>query len=419
MSASASTTDPAGSGPLSGVRVVDLTSNFMGPYASLLLADMGADVCKVEAPEGDTTRGVGPCRNRGMSAIFLHLNRNKRSMVLDLKNPEGAAALRRMLLAADVLMYSLRPQSMARLGLAWDEVHQVNPRLIYCAAFGFGQRGPYAAKPAYDDLIQAGVGMPVIQGRRAGQPQYVATAFADRVVGMALANAVSAALYQRERSGRGQSVEVPMFETFAHFVMGDHLYGHTFVPPIGDWGYERMTNPDRRPFRTTDGYIGVAVYLDKHWQRFFELSGHPEMKADPSFADIHGRTKNIGKLYAFLARTFETRPTAEWLRLLGEADIPVIRMNTPETLLEDPHMRAVGLFELQEHPSEGTIRTIGVPQQWSETQPAPRWPAPRLGEHTAELLAEYGHSPTEVDALLRSGAARAAAPLTTHAGDDG
>jgi crotonobetainyl-CoA:carnitine CoA-transferase CaiB-like acyl-CoA transferase len=392
-------------GPLEGVRILDLTSNFMGPYASLLLADMGADVCKIESREGDTTRNIGPSRHPGMGPIFLHLNRNKRSVVLDLKHPDGIGALRRMAASADVLLYSMRPHTMAKLGIAYEDVQRLNPRIIYCGAFGFGQNGPYAARPAYDDLIQAAVGMPVLQSRKSGPPDYVATAIADRVVGMATSNAVAMALYRREKSGVGQQVFVPMLETFAHFVLGDHLYGHTFVPPLGDWGYARMMNPDRRPYRTRDGYIGVNVYADHHWRRFFVLSGHAEMADDPRFATIAGRTEHIAHLYAFLAQVFETKTTAEWVALLSEADIPVIEMNTPATLLDDPHMQAVGFFAEQEHPSEGTIRTLGIPQQWSESAPELRYPAPRLGEQTAQLLAEYGFGRDEIDAMIRSGGA--------------
>ncbi|MGH3556088.1 MAG: CaiB/BaiF CoA transferase family protein, partial [Mycobacterium sp.] len=394
-------------GPLDSVRVLDLTSNFMGPYASLLLADMGADVAKIESRAGDPTRGVGPCRNRGMSAVFLHLNRNKRSVVLDLKSPGGNAAMKRMLRSADVLLYSLRPQAMARLGLGHENAREINPRIIYCGAFGFGQHGRYAARPAYDDLIQAAVGMPVLQSRKQGNPEYVATAIADRVVGMATSTAISMALFRRERTGRGQEVQVPMFETFAHFVMGDHLYGYTFDPPIGDWGYARMMNPDRRPYKTSDGYLSVNVYMDKHWHRLFELTGHPDMATDPRFADIHGRTQNIGVLYKYLAEVFGTKSTAEWVQLLTDADIPVIEMNTPESLLDDPHMKDVGFFITEDHPSEGKLRAMAIPQQWSESQPELRYPAPRLGEHSAQVLSEYGFSRDEIDELLSSGAAYA------------
>ncbi|MEV6062869.1 CoA transferase [Nocardia asteroides] len=391
-------------GPLDGVRILDLTSNFMGPFGSLLLADMGADVVKIESPTGDTTRGVGPCRNPGMSAIFLHLNRNKRSVVLDLKTPGGSAALRQMLRSADVLLYSLRPKAMAKLGLGFDEVHVLNPRVIYCGTFGFGQNGPYADRPAYDDLIQAAVGMPVLQSRKTGPPSYVATAIADRVVGMAAANAVAMALFRRERTGTGQEVQVPMFETFTQFTMGDHLYGHTFIPSIGTSGYARMMNPDRKPYRTLDGYLGVNVYVDKHWQRFFELAGHPEMAQDPRFADIHGRTENIGSLYEFLAAQLATKSTAEWLQLLTEADIPAIAMNTPETLLDDPHMKDVGFFREEDHPTEGLLRTMAIPQTWSESTPELRYPAPRLGEHSVQVLTEYGFGAEYIRTLLAEGA---------------
>ncbi|MGW6246790.1 CaiB/BaiF CoA transferase family protein [Streptomyces roseolus] len=397
-------------GPLDGVRILDLSSNFMGPYATLLLADMGADVTKVESPEGDTTRGIGPRRNPGMSAIFLHLNRNKRSLVLDLKSEGGGAALKRMIRSADVLLSSLRPKSMAGLGLSYEDTRQVNPGIVYCSVHGFGQNGPYADRPAYDDLIQAAVGMPVLQSRKAGPPDYVATAIADRVVGMAATSAVAMALYRRERTGRGQEVQVPMFETFAHFVLGDHLYGHTFSPPIGDWGYARMMNPDRRPYRTLDGYVGTNIYTDRHWRRFCEITGHPERAVDPRFATVQARTENIALVNEFVAGAFPARTTAEWVALLVEADIPIIEVNTPETLLDDPHMREVGFFVDEEHPTEGLLRTLGIPQRWSESTPELRHPAPRLGEHSARVLAEYGFSGTEIDDLLSSGAARAAAP---------
>lgn len=395
-------------GPLDGIRILDLTSNFMGPYASLLLADMGADVVKIESPGGDTTRGVGPARHAGMGAIFLHLNRNKRSIVMDLAIPEAGAALRRMVASADVVMYSLRPQSMARLGLSYDDVRELNPRCIYAGAFGFGQKGPYAARPAYDDLIQAAVGMPVLQSRKLGEPEYVAAAFADRVVGMALCTAVAMALYERERSGVGQEVQVPMFETFAHFTMGDHLYGHTFVPSMGDSGYSRMMNPDRKPYRTLDGYLAINVYIDRHWHSFFELTGHPEMSKDPRFKDIAGRTENIALLYKFLADVLATRTTAEWLEVLIDSDIPAIEMNTPESLLVDEHMREVGFFAEQEHPSEGLLRSLGIAQTWSRSTPEIRFHAPRLGENTAEVLAEYGFDVAEVQQLLADGAVKEA-----------
>lgn len=397
------------SGPLAGVRIVDMTMNVMGPYGAQILGDMGADICKIEPPEGDTLRGVGPSRHRGMGPYFLHLNRNKRSLCLDLKKDGARAALGRLVAQADVLFYSFRPQAMERLGLSYAQASAINPRLIYCGAFGYGQDGPYAAKPAYDDLIQTVVGLPVLQARGSGEPAYVATAIADRAVGIMAAGAIGMALYYRERTGRGQSIEVPMFESMAQFIMGDHLYGLTFDPPMGPAGYVRMMDPNRRPYRTRDGYIGVLVYNDKHWSRFFALAGRPDMAADPRFASMSTRTQNIGLLYGFLADTFLTRTTAEWLALLEQADIPAAKLNTPEELVEDPHMAAVGFFKVVEHPSEGRIRVMGMPQRWSDSQPEIEREAPRVGEHTAELLAEYGFAEDEIARLLAAGEAIGAA----------
>jgi crotonobetainyl-CoA:carnitine CoA-transferase CaiB-like acyl-CoA transferase len=382
-------------GPLDGVCIVDLTTNVMGPFASMLLADMGADVIKVESAVGDTMRRVGPARHPGMAAGFLHLNRNKRSIVLNLKSNHGLDALKTMLGSADVLVHSLRPAAMGRLGLSYADVKELNSRIIYCGAFGFGQDGPYADRPAYDDLMQAAVGVPLLQARRTGPPQYVALAVADRVVGMAAANAVTTALYRRSVTGTGQEVQVPMLETFAQFVLGDHLSGHTFDPPLGDWGYERMMNPERRPYATADGYIGINMYIDKHWRTFFRLTGHPEMAEDPRFANVDARAKNMALLYEFLAVQLATRTTDEWVSELTAADIPVMPLHTPESILRDEHMRAVGFFRDEDHPTEGRIRTMGVPQHWSEDAPQMRYPAPGLGEHTAAVLAEYGLEPEQ------------------------
>lgn len=389
-------------GPLSGVRIIDLTMNIMGPLATQILGDMGADIVKVEPPEGDTLRNVGPGRNPGMGPLFMHINRNKRSLAIDLKNAGARSVLQRLLNKADALVYSLRPQAMARLGLDYETVRKINPRLIYCGAFGYGQNGPYAAQPAYDDLIQGAVALPVLQADPDGRPRYVVTAVADRAVGISAAACLAIALFRREKTGVGQSVEVPMFETMAQFVLGDHLYGHTFEPPTAGTGYPRMTDANRRPYRTKDGYVCVLVYTDKHWQRFFELSGNAAMASDPRFKSIRGRTQNIGELYAFLDRTFADRPTGEWLKLLGEADIPAMPLHTPESLLEDPHMQATGFLAEVEHPTEGTIRQIGIPSRWSNDQPEITRQTPRLGEQSVDILADYGFSRKEIAQLIEA-----------------
>lgn len=391
-------------GPLEGIRVVDLTANVMGPYATLQLADMGADVWKIEPPVGDAMRNVGPSRHRGMGSVFMHLNRNKRSVALDLKKPAGIDLLLRMIDEADVLVYSLRPQAMQRLGLSYDDVRARNPRIVYCGAFGFGQDGPYAARPAYDDLIQAASGSAAAQGRKIGPPQYAATPVGDRGVGLALAMAVLAALVARERTGVGQAVEVPMFETFAHLVMSDHLYGLTFDPPIGEWGYARSMDPKRRPFETADGrFVAVNLYIDKHWQAFFELSGHAALIDDPRFVDVHARQEHQGQLYDFLIETMRTKSADEWLDLLVAADIPAIEAHTPESLLSDKHMTAVGFFVDEEHPSEGKVRGMAPAARFNGARGEIRYPAPRLGEHSANVLAELGIDEEDVARLVSSG----------------
>ena len=398
------------SGPLDGVRVIDMTMNVMGPYAAQILGDMGADVCKIEPPEGDTLRGVGPARSPGMGPYFMNLNRNKRSLVLDLKKSSGPAVLNRLLEQADVLLYSFRPKAMERLGVSYDKVCAINPRIIYCGTFGYGQSGPYADRPAYDDLIQTATGIAYLQARGTGEPTYAAFAVADRVVGMMGASSVGMALFYRERTGRGQAIEVPMFESMTEFIMGDHLYGRTFEPPLGPTGYVRMMDKNRKPYRTKDGYIGVLVYNDKHWKRFFTALGREDMAADPRYVTIAGRTENIGFLYNFLSETMLTRTTEEWLQFFSETDIPAMKLSTPDDLIEDRHMASVGFFKLMDHPTEGRVRTMNVPQTWSVSQPEIKRLAPRLGQDSADVLVSYGFSRPEVESLLANGTVRAARP---------
>jgi formyl-CoA transferase len=376
-----------------------MTMNVMGPYASQTLGDMGADVCKVEPPEGDTLRGIGPARSKGMGPYFLNLNRNKRSLVLDLKKPRGGSALRRLLEQADVLLFSFRPKAMARLGVSYAEVSALNPRIIYCGAFGYGQSGPYADRPAYDDLIQAAIGLPILQSRGVDAPAFVAAALMDRAVGLMAASSIGMALYHRERTGEGQAIEVPMFEAMTEFIMGDHLYGKTFDPPLGPVGYVRMLDKNRKPYQTRDGYIGVLVYNDKHWRNFFEALERPDMAADERYTTIAGRTQNIGFLYNFLAETLVTRTSEEWLAFFAKADIPAMPLNTPDGLLTDEHMTAVDFFKLMDHPTEGRVRVMDVPQTWSRSQPEIKRLAPRLGEHSEEVLAEYGFTQSEISSL--------------------
>ncbi len=394
--------------PLEGVRIIDLTSVVMGPFATQLLGDLGADIVKVEPPDGDILRNIAPMRHPGMGHIFLHHNRNKRSIVLDLKKPDGLAALHKLLKTADVLIYNVRPQAMKRLKLSYEEVAAVNPQIIYVGAYGFGQRGPYAAQPAYDDLIQGMSAMPALfHEAGASKPRYAPLAIADRITGLAAVNAVTTALFARSRTGKGQAVEVPMFETVTQMVLADHMGGHTFQPPEGPYGYARMLAPDRAPYQTSDGYMCVLIYNDKHWRAFFKLIGREDMfNSDPRFSSHEARSRNIAAVYAFAAEQLKQRTNAEWEFLLREADIPSAPMKTVDDLLNDPHLAQTGFFMESEHPSEGKLREMTLASHWSGSDPMPHRPAPRLGEHSAEILREAGYGDADIQRLAKEGITR-------------
>ena len=402
------------SGPLDGVRILDLTTVVMGPFATQILADFGADVIKLEPPEGDVMRHNAPMRSKGMGHIFMNANRNKRSVVLDLKQDAGRATCFAIAKHVDVLVYNIRPQAMARLKLSYEEVRAVNPRLIYVGGFGYSQRGPYAAKAAYDDLIQGAVGLPWLATEAGAEsPRYVPATLADRSVGLHVVNAVCAALYHREKSGKGQRVDVPMFESLLQTVMGEHMGGYTYEPRVGetqgDPGYARMLARERRPYETKDGYVCVLVYNDKQWRAFFDLIGRPELLADPKFATPEARSRDFEGAYALIAGEMRKRSTDEWIAALEAADIPVQRMNSLADVVNDPHLAAIGYFRSIEHPTEGRIRTMAVPSEWSESAPEYRRHAPRLGEHTREVLREAGLQDGAIEQLIASGAAQAAA----------
>jgi crotonobetainyl-CoA:carnitine CoA-transferase CaiB-like acyl-CoA transferase len=401
-------------GPLKGVKVIDMTTVLMGPYATQMLGDYGADVIKVENLEGDVTRLIGPARHHGMGPVFLNTNRSKRSIALDLKKPSGRDAVLRLLKSADVLIYNVRPQAMARLQLGYDVVSKVNPRLIYAGVFGFGQDGPYAAKPAYDDLIQGATALPALIARTGdGTPRYVPNALVDRIVGLTAVGAICASLVHRDRTGHGQRLDIPMFETMASFVMGDHMGGLTYEPPLDKGGYLRHLSRDRRPYKTSDGHVCVIVYNDKQWENFFKATGRDDLRSNPVFATFAGRATNIDTVYAELARIFEMKTTAEWLKLLTGADVPVMPMHDLESILQDPHLAATGFFPVVDHPSEGKIRSMKASAQWSETPVEPSRLAPRLNEHGLEILGEAGFSADEIAVLVREGATMATSDLAT------
>ncbi|WP_342643728.1 CaiB/BaiF CoA transferase family protein [Rhodoligotrophos ferricapiens] len=378
------------SGALAGVRIVDLTSVIMGPFATRIMADMGADVIKIESPEGDSLRSYKPVRHEGMSGVFLHLNRNKRSVVLNLKTEEGRAALDKLIETADVFVHALRPQAIERLGYSYERVKSLKPDIVYCGAYGFSAEGPYGNKAAYDDLIQAGSGLAALAGAVQGEPAYVPTVLCDKLVGQAIAYSVIAALYAREKGGGGQAIEVPMFETSIDFMLLEHLGGFAFEPSLGRPGFSRVLNRSRKPYRTADGYACILPYSDRNWLDFYEFVGRMEFAEDERFRTLGVRVQHIEVLYRLIEEEAPKRTTEEWVAFCDRVSIPCMPVLAIEDLPDDPHVREVGLFSTGEHPSEGPYKVIRQPVRFSAAPFAVRRHAPRLGEHTSEVLAEIG-----------------------------
>jgi len=398
-------------GPLHGVRVLELTSVVLGPWACQILGDLGADVIKIEPPAGDSNRQVGPQANPGMAALYLTCNRNKRSLVLDLKKPAGKEALFRLVETADVLVHNYRPRSMERLGLDYDAVRARNPRIVFCGTYGYSRRGPYADRAAYDDSIQAASGLAMLAARMGEEPRYLPTLVADKTTGLAVVASVTAALFHRERSGVGQEIEVPMYETLVSYVMAEHLFGHTFDPPRGEIGYSRLLTRHRRPYRTRDGYIAILPYLNDHWRAFCQAADRPALARDPRFATLPSRLENIEALYRETGALVAERTTAEWFTILGPTKVPVMIVNSLEDLVTDEHLVKIGFWKEMDHPTEGKLRLPGVPMTFSETPGDIRRHPPGRGEHSAEVLREAGYSDAEITAMAASGTTLASGPM--------
>ncbi|QQS11852.1 MAG: CoA transferase [Rhodospirillales bacterium] len=393
-------------GPLAGVRILDCTSVVLGPWAAQQLGDLGADIVKIESPEGDTTRQLGPRRNPGMAAFYLGCNRNKRSIVLDLKKDDGRQALFDLAKTADVLMHNYRPEPAARLGVPYEAFEKINPRLIYLATYGYRAAGPMGPKAAYDDIIQAGSGLAMLQTVVAGAPRFLPTIVADKTSSNAVVAAVLAALYEREKSGLGQSIEVPMFESLVSYVMVEHLYGETFKPAIETAGYKRLLNKERRPYPSKDGFFALLPYTDSHWREFCQLIGRPDIIADPRFGSLALRLANVEVVYATLAEICATRTNAEWNALLKKSNVPHGPVNSLEDLLVDEQLVATDFWKEIDHPTEGKLRTPDIPPRFSRTPPEIRRHQPRLGEHSVEVLREAGFSAERIRSMLDSGATR-------------
>jgi crotonobetainyl-CoA:carnitine CoA-transferase CaiB-like acyl-CoA transferase len=365
-------------GPLAGVRVLDLTTVLSGPYCTYLLAQLGAEVTKVEPPQGDVVRRIPPGRHPLMGGIFLNINQNKGGVPLDLHSEQGQETLRGLALNADVLVHNMRPRAAERLGLTYDGLRRLNPRMVLCHIWGFGRKGPYAGLPAYDDTIQAACGLAYLQRDGDGRPQYMASGIADKVAGMFAALAIVAALYERGHSGVGQEIEVPMFECLASFTLAEHIGGRAFDPPEGPAVYERVLPSVRRPFRTRDGFLSAVVYTDEQWRRFARVCGRQDLLADEGLATYEGRARNYTRVYAMMEEIFASRTTDEWLRLLREADIPAMPVLATEDLFSDEHLRAVGFFKALHHPTEGRLTLPVFPVLFSRTAAREPGPAPPL-----------------------------------------
>ncbi len=390
-------------GPLAGVRVLDMTGVVLGPLATQILGDFGADVIKVESLDGDLIRDNGVVVTPGLSSLFMGVNRNKRSLAIDLKRPEGVAAVRRIAATADLLVHNIRMEAMERLGFGYEAMRALNPRLVYCVATGFGQDGPDRARPAFDDIIQAASGLAALDET----PRYMPTLVADKVTGVAFVNSILAALFHRERTGQGQYVETPMLETMVSFLLAEHMGGIAFEPPVGGAGYARILKGGREPAQTRDGWIAVLPYTDDHWLAFLRAIDQ-EPLAREIVGDRVAKNTRVGELYAALRIALKTRTTQEWLDLCDELDVPATRIYALDDLPNHPHLKATDFFFESDHPAVGRVRTARPPQRFSQTPAEVRSLAPTLGQHSVEILQEAGLSQTDIDALIARGIVKTA-----------
>ena len=391
-------------GPLDGIRVIEFTSVVLGPFACQILGDLGADVIKVEPPDGDTNRNLGPVKNtEGLAALFLTCNRNKKSIVLDLKSDEGREAALKLIATADVVVHNFRPKAMEKLGLDYQAVKKINPDIIYCATYGFSKKGPYGDKGALDDSIQAASGVAMLMKMVEGEPRYLPTIIGDKTTGLNVANAVTSALFHRERKGKGQEIEVPMFETMVSYVMVEHLWGQVFEPPLAPPGYTRLMSKHRRPYKTKDGYIAVLPYWDNHWATFCKLIDREDMISDERFINMKSRLENIDMTYNETGKALAKRTTDEWLLALSETNIPHMHVSELDDLMQNQHLIESEFWEMHQHPTEGSLRMPKLPIYFSESPASIRLMPPKLGAHNEELLSEIGYSEDEINALKEKG----------------
>ncbi len=385
---------------LKGLRVLDLTTVILGPYATQILGDLGAEIIKVEPPEGDSMRSVAPVAMPGISAIFANSNRNKRSIVLDLKTQAGRSALIKLIATADAFLHNMRQQALDRLGFGYEAVRAANPRIVYAAAVGFSRHGRYAGKPAYDDVIQAASGFAGLFEMRDGAPMYAPSIAADKVSGLHLAYAVLAALLYRERTGKAPGyVEVPMFELMAAFSLCEHLGEATFAES-GKVGYARVLSPGRRPYKTKDGWVAVLPYTERNWRKILAEIGRSDMAELAWFREPTERSRRVGELYAALAEALPERSTAAWLAVFERLDVPAQPVRRPADLLDDPHLREVGFFAANFARTTPVKRSMRLAMTVADLASDPDLPPPPLGGDGADILREAGCTPAEIAAAL-------------------
>ena len=390
------------SGPLKGLKIIELTSVVLGPWAAQILADMGAEVIKVEAPFGDSNRQLGASRNPNMAALYLSNNRNKRSLVLDLKQASARDALLKIIKDCDVFLHNNRPQVMTKLKLEYNDIKSVNENIIYCGTYGYSKDGPYGEKGALDDSIQAVSGIAALNELVLGEPRYLPTVVADKTTAITVVYSILAALFHRERTGSGQEVEVPMFETMVSFVMAEHIWGEIFEPPLDKAGYTRLMSHHRKPYKTKDGYIAVLPYMNNHWKTFCEKAERQDLIEDDRFKNLSSRVENIDDTYSETGKILSTKTTQEWLDIFADTKVPVIVVNSLDDLFTDPHLEAVGFWQDFDHPTEGKLKMPGFPAKFSKTPATIRKHAPNFGEHSLEILAEAGIDKETIKQMIDS-----------------
>lgn len=390
---------------LNGIRIVDLTTVVLGPYATRLLGDLGAEVVKVEPIAGDILRSVRPGRSAEMGAGFINSNRNKKSVALDLRDPEALAAFHAIVKGADVVVHNMRLKSAERLGAGFEQLRTINPSLVYCYAPGFGQDGPLADEPAYDDTIQAVSGLAWLNQNAAGEPRFLPTIIADKVAGLHLIVSVLAGLASRNREGKAVCIETPMFESLVSFLMLEQLSGRSFDPPLGGIGYDRLLSPYRKPFRTADGFISIVPYNIANWIAFLKIIGRDDLVDDPRVTDGGERSRNTNMLYALIEEASPSRTTADWLALLREHDIPCSQVNKLEELFDHPHLQAVEMFAEEVHPTEGRLTAVRAPFRVVGEVALPDRTTPRLGRDSGDVLRAAGVTDEAIDTLFARGVA--------------